>query len=59
MQRIFNKDKISAKLNFFDLGADSLAIIRFVSEIYSKFNVKVSIQDIYTYSTISSLAKYR
>ena len=57
-KEIFNKDKISAKLNFFDLGADSLAIIRFVSEIYSKFNVKVSIQDIYTYSTISSLAKY-
>ena len=55
---IFNKDKISAKANFFDMGADSLAIIRFVSEIYSKINLKLSIQDIYTYPCISDLAKY-
>ena len=55
---IFDKEKISAKANFFDMGADSLAIIRFVSEIYSKMNLKVSIQDIYTYPCISDLAKY-
>lgn len=55
---IFNKEKISSKLNFFDLGADSLAIIRFVSEIYSKMNIKVAIQDIYTYPSINSLAKH-
>ena len=55
---IFDKEKISAKSNFFDMGADSLAIIRFVSEIYSKMNLKVSIQDIYTYPCISDLAKY-
>ncbi len=57
-KEIFNKEKLSSKANFFDLGADSLAIIRFVSEIYSKFNIKVSIQDIYTYPFINSLAKY-
>lgn len=55
---IFNKEHLSAKSNFFDMGADSLAIIRFVSEIYSKMNLKVSIQDIYAYPTIYDLAKF-
>ena len=57
-KEIFNITKISSKANFFDMGADSLAIIRFVSEIYSKMNLKVSIQDIYTYPTIYDLGKY-
>ena len=48
-KEIFNMPKISVKANFFDIGADSLAIIRFVSEIYSKMNLKIAIQDIYTY----------
>lgn len=57
-KEIFNMPKISVKANFFDIGADSLAIIRFVSEIYSKLNLKVTIQDIYTYPTIYDLAKH-
>ena len=55
---IFNKEKISAKANFFDMGADSLTIIRLVSEIYSKLNVQISIHDIYNYPCIYDLAKF-
>ena len=57
-KRLFNIDKISVNSNFFDLGADSLVSIRLVSEIYSKLNLKIEIQDIYTYSTIKELANY-
>ena len=57
-KNIFSADKISANISFFDLGADSLATIRLVSEIYSSLDLKVSIQDIYTYPTIAELAKY-
>ena len=57
-RNIFDKEKISAKANFFDIGADSLAIIRFVSEIYSKMNIKVAIQDVYTYPSINTLGKH-
>ena len=57
-KNIFNLDKISAISNFFDLGADSLASIRLVSEIYSKLNIKIDIKDIYTYPTIKELANY-
>ena len=57
-KNIFNKNKISAKANFFDLGADSLAIIRFVSEIYSKMNIRISIQDVYSHCCIKDLAQF-
>lgn len=57
-KNIFELPKISVTANFFDLGADSLASIRLVSEIYSKINLKIDIKDIYTYPTIKELAKY-
>ena len=57
-KNIFNLDKVSANISFFDLGADSLSTIRLVSEIYSKLDFKINIQDVYTYPTISELAKY-
>lgn len=57
-KNIFNQNKISANISFFDLGADSLASIRLVSEIYSKLNLKIDIKDIYTYPTITSLSSF-
>lgn len=57
-KNIFNLDKISSNVSFFDLGADSLSTIRLVSEIYSYLDLKVNIQDIYTYPTIAELSKH-
>ena len=57
-QKMFERKQIGANISFFDLGADSLATIRLVSEIYSSMNIKVNIQDIYNHSTISELAKF-
>ena len=55
---IFNIEDLSASTSFFDLGADSLSIIRLVSEIYSKMCFKVTIQDVYNHPNIIELAKY-
>lgn len=57
-KNIFNAKKISSNISFFDLGADSLSTIKLVSEIYSKMNIKIEIQDIYEYPTINKLANY-
>lgn len=42
--------------NFFEYGLDSLMIIKMVSTLYS-YNINLSIQDFYTYTSIESLAK--
>ena len=51
-------EKISTTANFFEIGGDSLASIRIVSEIYSKLHVKIEIKDIFEKPTIVELAKY-
>lgn len=58
LKHILNTKSISLNSNFFDLGIDSLATIKLVSEIFSKLNLKITIQDVYTYPTIFDLAKY-
>ena len=55
---IFKQKNISATTNFFDLGADSLSIIKIVSDVYSKLNFKLSIQDVYNHPNIIELGKF-
>ncbi len=55
---ILGLNKISTNANFFELGGDSLASIRLVSDIITKLNTKIEIKDIFEYPTISELAKY-
>ncbi len=62
LEKIWTKalglEKISVDANFFEIGGDSLASIRIVSDIYSKLHIKVEIKDIFEKPTISELAKY-
>ncbi len=62
LEKIWTKalglEKISTTANFFEIGGDSLASIRIVSEIYSKLHVKIEIKDIFEKPTIVELAKY-
>ncbi len=44
--------------NIFDLGADSLIAIELVSEIYSKLDKKITIQDIFKNPSILELSKF-
>ena len=47
LEKIWTKalglEKISATSNFFEIGGDSLASIRIVSDIYSALNIKIEI----------------
>lgn len=55
---ILDMDKISVNSDFFDLGGDSLCSIKLVSEIYSIFNIKINIKDIFKHPNIKSLSEY-
>ncbi|HLP47043.1 MAG TPA: SDR family NAD(P)-dependent oxidoreductase [Candidatus Kapabacteria bacterium] len=55
---LFGYDKIGIMDNFFDLGGNSLILIRFISEIQRKFEVKVHMHDIFDKTQIRELAQY-
>jgi len=57
-QQLFGYDKIGTNDNFFELGGTSLTIIRFISEIQGKFDVRLHIQDVFNKAHIRELAKY-
>lgn len=59
---IFNEvlgySEIDPDMTFFDMGGDSLKIGRLTSLLSEKFRKNISINDIFQYSTINSLADY-
>lgn len=57
--KLFHKhvdNNISITSNFFEYGADSLSIIKILSELYKNKIVNVKVQDFYTFPTIRLLA---
>ena len=54
---ILDMEQVSINSDFFDLGGDSLCSIKLVSEVYSVFNIKIGIKDIFKASKIKSLAE--
>ena len=57
-QDVLGIEEISVKDNFFDLGGDSLASIRLVSEVYNKYKIKVDVKDVFDYPTIADFSAY-
>ncbi|UII31963.1 amino acid adenylation domain-containing protein [Fulvivirga ulvae] len=57
-KEVLGHDKISANLNFFDVGGDSLHLITVSSKIKVVFDEDVSVTELFNYTTIRSLAKY-
>ena len=51
-------DVIGVNRNFFEIGGNSLKIVKLRSLIQEHLNIEVSIPDLFTYPTISSLVKY-
>ena len=57
--KLFHKhvdSAISINSNFFEYGADSLSIIKILSELYKNKMMNVKVQDFYTFPTIRLLA---
>lgn len=57
-RELFPGRVIRSDQNLFELGADSLMLVRIHEEINARFPGKVEITDLFEYSTISSLAEY-
>lgn len=55
---LLNLKSISIADNFFNLGMDSLLAIRFSLKIYDLYNKNITINTLFKYNTIYSLASY-
>lgn len=57
-QEVLRLDKVGLHDNFFDLGANSLLMVRVRSKLLSDLNRDVSMLDLFKHTTIDSLAKF-
>lgn len=56
--KVLGHDKISVDNNFFDIGGDSLKLIRVNSLIAQKLEGKVQVTDLFEFPTIKQLAQF-
>ncbi|XRE44267.1 Polyketide synthase modules-related protein [Tenacibaculum discolor] len=56
-QEVLNKEKVGVKDHFFDLGGDSLKLIRLISLIHKVFNVNLEFKDIYEVQSLEDQVK--
>ncbi|TDO73427.1 surfactin family lipopeptide synthetase A [Flavobacterium chryseum] len=57
-QTVLDKEKIGVNDRFFDLGGDSIKVLKIVNGIYNEMRLEISISDVYTYANISKLADF-
>lgn len=57
-QTVLEKEKIGVNDRFFDLGGDSIKVLKIVNGIYNEMQLEISISDIYTCYNISKLADF-
>ncbi|TCK55875.1 non-ribosomal peptide synthase protein (TIGR01720 family)/amino acid adenylation domain-containing protein [Flavobacterium sp. 90] len=53
---VLRLDKVGIRDNFFRIGGDSIMSIRLISKINKKFNVTITIAQLYEFNTIAELA---
>ena len=51
-------DKLSTNCTLLDLGADSLDIIKFITQVHKHFNVQLSITELFELQTIQATGEY-
>lgn len=57
-QEIFKISNIGIEESFFELGGDSLIAIKLSCDIQDKFNVQITVQDLFAMPTIRELSDY-
>jgi SAM-dependent methyltransferase len=57
-QELLLVEKVGMRDNFFDLGGDSLLIVRLQSKVREAFGKELSIAEMFKYPTIGALAEY-
>jgi fengycin family lipopeptide synthetase D len=54
---VLKVSRISGTDNFFDIGGDSLLIVMVSAEVYKRFRVEVSLEDVYQEPTLENYAR--
>ncbi|MEM8828163.1 MAG: amino acid adenylation domain-containing protein [Cyanobacteria bacterium P01_G01_bin.19] len=57
-QNVLEVDKVGLRDNFFDLGGQSLLMIRVHSQLKEKLAIDISLVDLFRYPTVASLAEH-
>jgi len=57
-QELLGRGKVGLHNNFFDLGGHSLLMIQVHKKLQEKFDLDVTLVDLFTYPTVSSLVRY-
>ncbi|EJQ37641.1 amino acid adenylation domain-containing protein [Bacillus cereus BAG5X1-1] len=55
---ILNIEKLSINTNLFEIGANSLNVMTFVSKLYTELNFRIPFKDVFDKPTICSLSKF-
>ncbi|PWB15055.1 hypothetical protein DCO44_06950, partial [Acinetobacter sp. AM] len=56
--KLLNIENVSALDDFFQIGGNSLNVIKMITHIYNDFQIKIKAQDIFQYSSLNILAKF-
>ncbi|WP_264530605.1 non-ribosomal peptide synthetase [Flavobacterium sp. N502540] len=57
-ETVLDKEKIGVNDRFFDLGGDSIKVLKIVNGIYNEMQLDITISDIYTHDCISQLSDF-
>jgi aspartate racemase len=57
-RKVLGTDRVGVEDNFFDVGGDSLQLLEVHSELEKLFPVKILVTDLFSYTTIDSLARH-
>jgi amino acid adenylation domain-containing protein len=58
VKSILNVEQVSFTNNFFDVGFDSISLVQLSAKLTQEFNHKISVIDLFTYTTIKDLSGY-
>ncbi|MFW0738277.1 amino acid adenylation domain-containing protein [Flavobacterium sp. T12S277] len=57
-ETVLDKKKIGVKDRFFDLGGDSIKVLKIVNGIYNEMQLEITISDVYTNDCIAQLSDF-
>jgi amino acid adenylation domain-containing protein len=58
IRSILNVEQVPCATNFFDIGFDSISLVQLSAMLTQEFNNKISVVDLFTYTTIKDLSGY-
>lgn len=58
LNQLLGREIDSKELSFFEAGGDSITLLAFISEISSKYNVRIDISKLYTCNSINEMVTY-